>query len=222
MLRKKEKKGRSNRSKAATRSSVKPKKNRKVSDAESSEDDAPPQAVTFTESREKMMEKKRKVIEQLELEKQRLKAKRRHQEETYKEQKKNKLARLDQCRLPEEILEKLDVVNKIAPTDGSNSQPSVVPSTEEEMESLGEESDENVSNSTDKEEEYIQFKTNPIDNIKAVYIGQKLEKNDACQKALNFKNQHFFGSHAKRHTMSSYKSDLEKRRQRYPKKRQSN
>ncbi|ESO10528.1 hypothetical protein HELRODRAFT_183560 [Helobdella robusta] len=87
------------------KSQKKEKKSRlKYSDGEDNEDGAPDE-VTFKEGLEKMLNKKKIIMEKLEDDEERLKAKRKRQDELYKEQKRKKLNELEEMKLPEEVLE---------------------------------------------------------------------------------------------------------------------
>ncbi|XP_063155007.1 nucleolar protein 7 [Candoia aspera] len=154
--------------------------------SEEEESDEAPEEVTFERAREAAAEERRLAGERVRREKARLKEKRRHREELFKEQKKRKL-------LPENVLEEL------ASTQNSTNQTSDALEQDHNVEN-GVENHEDSEK--DSEEEILA--TRCPQNYMAVRLKDQDLTNRQQQEAKDFIQRQLYGASCHRTTANQY------------------
>jgi len=156
---------------------------------EESNEDGEPESVTFKDSKKNVLDHVRFALRQIEQDKQQTKDKRRKRDAVFKEQKKQKLARLESRRLPEDILETV-ASRQNEPVINS----SVVALRTEDKDVL------DCGNNGSKEEDYIPLNGSVITAINSKHISRLSSKS---QSALDFRHRQLYGKSIPREPASA-------------------
>lgn len=176
----------------------------------SSDSDAEPEAVKFSDSRKNVLDRVRTAIRQLERDRQQLKAKRQKKDTVYKEQKRLKLEKL--TKLPEDVLEAAVASCPATDRKQSSSKPSEPAAVDTRTDNARLPDDEYTGTEDvgAAAEDFIPLDSNT--GIRAVAVTQLSKKTSTTQNAIEFHHQRSYNPQIQRDSASSFKTRSAKRK----------